>query len=129
MDFAQQIPTFSFRISLAFAVTVHNNSDALGEIRKVAQHYPEVGFVSGAELTACTPYGQLDLVCLGLPLEPTPEFAEYQITAEQNCGQEPVLVNCMKIMRIIRSSLNLCGTAFLRRYSCSGSAPGFRPQR
>ena len=49
--------------------------------------------------------------------------------AEQNCGQEPVLVNCMKIMRIIRSSLNLCGTAFLRRYSCSGSAPGFRPQR
>ena len=56
-------------------------------------------------------------------------IAEYQITAEQNCGQEPVLVNCMKILRIIRSSLNLCGTAFLRRYSCSGSAPGFRPQR
>lgn len=62
----------------AFAVTDHNNNDALGEIRKVAKHYPEVGFVSGAELTACTPYGQLDLVCLGLPLEPTPEFAELQ---------------------------------------------------
>ena len=62
----------------AFAVTDHNNNDALGEIRKVAQHYPEVGFVSGAELTACTPYGQLDLVCLGLPLEPTPEFVQLQ---------------------------------------------------
>ena len=56
-------------------------------------------------------------------------IAEYQIPAEQNCGQEPVLANRMKIMRIIRSSLNLCGAAFLRRYSCSGSAPGFRPQR
>ena len=62
----------------AFAVTDHNNNDALGEIRKVAQQYPEVGFVSGAELTACTPYGQLDLVCLGLPLEPTPEFVQLQ---------------------------------------------------
>ena len=62
----------------AFAVTDHNNNDALGEIRKVAQHYPEVGFVSGAELTACTPYGQLDLVCLGLPLEPTAEFVQLQ---------------------------------------------------
>ena len=62
----------------AFAITDHNNNDALGEIRKAAQHYPEVGFVSGAELTACTPYGQLDLVCLGLPLEPTPEFVQLQ---------------------------------------------------
>lgn len=39
-------------------------------------------------------------------------IAEYQITAEQNCGQEPVLADRMKIMRIIRSSLNLCGTDF-----------------
>ncbi len=59
----------------AFAITDHHNNDALPEIRRVAKSYPEVGYLSGAELTATTPYGEMDFVCLGLPLEPTPEFA------------------------------------------------------
>ncbi len=59
----------------AFAVTDHHNNDALPEIREIAKRHPEAGFVSGAELTASTPFGEMDLVCLGLPFEPTPEFA------------------------------------------------------
>ena len=62
----------------AFAITDHNNFDALQEIRQTAVKYPETGYIAASELTARTPYGQLDLVCLNLPLEPTPALVELQ---------------------------------------------------
>ena len=55
----------------AIAVTDNHNFDAFGEIRALAPKYPGVHFAAGAEMSARTPHGVLDIVCLGLPETPT----------------------------------------------------------
>lgn len=59
----------------ALALTDHHLMDGYEELAGVAAEYPEVGYVAGAELTVHTPTGSIDMVCLGLPKQPTPELA------------------------------------------------------
>ena len=58
----------------ALALTDHHLMDGYEELAKVAADYPDVGYLAGAELTVHTPMGSIDMVCLGLPRQPTPEL-------------------------------------------------------
>ena len=60
------------------AITDHHNMDAYGEVVEVAQRYPGVRVIAGAELTVTTRTtgGAVDLLCYGLPVEPTGKLAE-----------------------------------------------------
>ncbi len=62
----------------AFAITDHHNFCVIPEMVKLAPKYPDVHWIPGAELTSHTPFGNMDFVCLGLPLVPTPAMAQLQ---------------------------------------------------
>ncbi len=49
------------------AITEHHLIDGLSEVREVARHYPEVRVIRAAELTVKTEFGDIDLLCYGLP--------------------------------------------------------------
>jgi predicted metal-dependent phosphoesterase TrpH len=55
----------------AFAVTDHHNFDGYAELRQAAQAFPGVRFLTGAEMSARTPFGVQDIVCLGF--NPAPD--------------------------------------------------------
>ena len=63
----------------ALAITDHHLMDGYEEVLEVAAKYPEVGYLSGAELTVHCDVkdcggGDIDLVCLNLPRRSTPEL-------------------------------------------------------
>jgi len=60
----------------ALAITDHHLMDGYGEVLAAAAKYPEVGYLSGGELTVHCDLGNFDLVCLNLPRRPTPELDE-----------------------------------------------------
>ena len=60
----------------AIAITDHHLMDAYGEVLEAAAEFPEIGYLSGGELTVHCDAGTYDLVCLNLPPRPTPELAE-----------------------------------------------------
>lgn len=62
----------------AFAITDHHNFCVIPEMVKLSAKYPDVRWIPGAELTLHTPFGDMDFVCLGLPLTPTPAMTELQ---------------------------------------------------
>ena len=57
------------------AVTEHHQMDSVAEVSAAGAAHPEVGYVLGAELTVHHPFGNSDLVCLGLPPVPGAELA------------------------------------------------------
>ena len=76
---ARNLPEVYFRKAKevgakAFAITDHHNFDVIPSMFELAKQYPGVPFFTGAELTAATPFGEMDFVCLGLPKEPSPEL-------------------------------------------------------
>lgn len=54
----------------AFAITDHHNADSFTEIRPLVKKYPGAHLILGAEMSAMTPAGVQDIVCLGLPEKP-----------------------------------------------------------
>ena len=58
----------------ALAITDHHLMDGYGDVLAAAAKYPEVGYLSGGELTVHCDLGEFDLVCLNLPRRPTPEL-------------------------------------------------------
>ena len=60
----------------AIAITDHHLMDGYGEVLETAAKYPEVGYLSGGELTVHCDMGDIDLVCLNLPRRPTPELVK-----------------------------------------------------
>ena len=58
----------------AIAITDHHLMDGYGEVLEAAAKYPDVGYLSGGELSVNSPFGPIDLVCLNLPRRPTPEL-------------------------------------------------------
>ncbi|MBQ6352077.1 MAG: PHP domain-containing protein [Lentisphaeria bacterium] len=58
----------------ALAITDHHLMDGYGDVLAAAAEYPEVGYLSGGELTVHCDLGEFDLVCLNLPRRPTPEL-------------------------------------------------------
>ena len=58
----------------AFSLTDHHLMDGYEELYQIAKEFPEVPYIVGAELTVHSPAGTFDMVCLGLPREPTPEL-------------------------------------------------------
>ena len=60
----------------ALAITDHHLMDGYGEVLEVAARYPDVGYLSGGELTVHSPLGTYDLVCLNLPRRSTPLLDE-----------------------------------------------------
>ena len=58
------------------AITEHHQMDSLPEALAAAAKYPQITYVRGAELTVSTPYGSIDMVCLGMPEVPTPELQQ-----------------------------------------------------
>ena len=63
------------------AITEHHQMDSLPDVLAAAKKYPMVNYIPATELTVHSPKGTFDMVCLGLPLVPTPElqnvFAAY----------------------------------------------------
>lgn len=55
----------------AFAITDHHNFDVIPSLFELAEQYPGIPFFTGAEISAATPFGNMDFVCLGLPRIPT----------------------------------------------------------
>ena len=60
----------------AIAITDHHLMDGYGDVLKAAAEFPEVGYLSGGELTVNCDAGDYDLVCLNLPRHSTPELAD-----------------------------------------------------
>lgn len=60
----------------AFAITDHHNFDVIPSLFELAEQYPGIPFFTGAEISAATPFGNMDFVCLGLPRIPTAELKE-----------------------------------------------------
>lgn len=58
------------------AITDHHQMDAFPEVAAAAKKYPQVNCIPGAELTVHSPLGTFDMVCLGLPVVPTPELQQ-----------------------------------------------------
>ncbi len=58
------------------AITEHHQMDSLPEALEAAKLYPHINYIRGAELTVNTPYGAIDMVCLGMPEVPTPELQQ-----------------------------------------------------
>ncbi|MDH7570857.1 MAG: PHP domain-containing protein, partial [Armatimonadota bacterium] len=56
------------------AITEHHVIDSFSEIGATARCYPEVTWIPAAELTVTASIGAVDLVCLGLPSQPTGEL-------------------------------------------------------
>lgn len=67
----------------AFSITDHHTMDAYGDVAECIRKYPDVPFIPGAELTVHSPAGTFDMVCLGMPMEETPELAEVFETYRQ----------------------------------------------
>ncbi len=53
------------------AFTEHHTMDSFREIQTASRNFPEVAYVPGAELTVYSELGSIDIVCLGLPAEPS----------------------------------------------------------
>ena len=67
----------------AIAITDHHLMDGYGDVLAAAAKYPDVGYLSGGELTVHCDAGTYDLVCLNLPRRSTPELdAVWQIYHE-----------------------------------------------
>ena len=62
--------------SRAIAITDHHLMDAYEDVLESAALYPEVGYLSGSEISVKCEFGPIDLVCLNLPRRPTPETEE-----------------------------------------------------
>ena len=62
--------------SRALAITDHHLMDGYGDVLAAAAKYPEVGYLSGGELTVHCELGDFDLVCLNMPRRPTPVLNE-----------------------------------------------------
>ncbi len=60
----------------AIAITDHHLMDAYEEVLESAAEFPEVGYLSGSEISVNCEFGPIDLVCLNLPRRPTPETEE-----------------------------------------------------
>jgi len=67
------------------AITEHHVMDSAQEVMQVAQRFPEVRYVPGAELTVTTSLGAVDLLFYNMPLDPGPpvqavldEYHEWQ---------------------------------------------------
>ena len=64
------------------AITEHHQMDSFPEVVAASKKYPMVNYIPGAELTCNTSIGAVDMVCLGLPVDPTPAletmFEEYR---------------------------------------------------
>ena len=58
----------------AIAITDHHLMDGYGDVLACAEKYPDVRYMSGAELTVHCPLGTFDMVCLGLPRRPEGEL-------------------------------------------------------
>lgn len=58
------------------AITEHHQMDSLPEAIEAAKKHPSVNYIPSAELTVHSPKGTFDMVCLGLPLVPTPELQQ-----------------------------------------------------
>lgn len=56
------------------AITDHHTNDGIQETLEAAAKHPTVNFFSAAELTVHCELGTFDMVCLGLPITPTPEL-------------------------------------------------------
>lgn len=80
------------------AVTDHHQMDSLPEAVEAAKKHPEINYIPGAELTVHSPKGTFDMVCLGLPLVPTPElqqvFAAYHNWQRQYGDALCALLSC-----------------------------------
>jgi predicted metal-dependent phosphoesterase TrpH len=68
------------------AITEHHNIDSFGEIAKVAADFPDIRWIPSAELTVTTSFDSVDLLCYGLPLNPTGELAA--VLEEYNTWQQ-----------------------------------------
>ena len=89
---ARNLPEFYFKKAQelgtkAFAITDHHNFDVIPSLFELAKQYPGVPFFTGAELSAATPFGDMDFVCLGLPEEPTPAMKELSDELHVYCNQ------------------------------------------
>ena len=60
----------------AIAITDHHLMDAYEDVLEAAAKYPEVGYLSGSEISVNCEFGPIDLVCLNLPRRPTPQTEE-----------------------------------------------------
>ena len=60
----------------AIAITDHHLMDGYDEVLECAAKYPEVGYLSGSEISVNCEFGPIDLVCLNLPRRPTGELAK-----------------------------------------------------
>lgn len=58
------------------AITEHHHMDSIGEVVETAKNYPMVNYFPAAELTVYCELGTFDIVCLGLPVTPTPELQQ-----------------------------------------------------
>ena len=58
----------------ALAITDHHLMDGYGDVLEAAAEFPEVGYLSGGELTVHCDAGTYDLVCLNLPRRSPPEL-------------------------------------------------------
>ena len=58
----------------AIAITDHHLMDGYEDVLAAAAKYPDVGYLSGGELTVHSDAGTYDLVCLNLPRRSTPEL-------------------------------------------------------
>ena len=58
------------------AITEHHQMDSLPEVIEASKKYPMVNYIPAAELTVHSPEGTFDMVCLGLPMVPTPELQQ-----------------------------------------------------
>ena len=89
---ARNLPEFYFQKAKelglkAFAITDHHNFDVIPTMFELAGKYPGVPFFTGAELSAATPFGEMDFVCLGLPEQPTPALKKLSDELHVYCNQ------------------------------------------
>ena len=58
----------------AIAITDHHLMDGYDQVLECAAKYPDVGYISGSEISVSCEFGAIDLVCLNLPRRLTPEL-------------------------------------------------------
>lgn len=71
------------RRTRAIAITDHHLMDGYEEVLQCAAEFPEVGYLSGSEITVNTEFGPIDLVCLNLPRRPEAGLAQLFETYRQ----------------------------------------------